>query len=96
MAQMIADTISSCRIEQEGREEREVGVFPFPAFPIFLFKGRFFSAYWKLDLSLAFGLLAFEISAGEIESALLRLRPMFAVRTIFVGGALCPDMVWAD
>jgi hypothetical protein len=50
----------------------------------------------EFEPSLAFGLLAFGISAGEIESALLRLRPMFAVRTIFVGGALCPDMVWAD
>jgi hypothetical protein len=39
MARMNADTISSRRIEQEGREEREViEVFFSPAFPIFLFK----------------------------------------------------------
>jgi hypothetical protein len=39
MARMNADTISSCRIEQEGREEREViEVFSSTAFPIFLFK----------------------------------------------------------
>jgi hypothetical protein len=44
---MVADTISSRRVKQEGREEREV--FPF-------------SAFSKLALYLAFGLLAFEIS----------------------------------
>jgi hypothetical protein len=61
MAQMIADTISSWRIEQEGREEREVIEVSFPAFPTFLFKSSF-SAFWKFELSLAFGLLAFGIS----------------------------------
>jgi hypothetical protein len=55
MARMIADTISSRRGEQEDREERDViEVFSSPAFPTFLLKSSFFSAFgnsnflWRL------------------------------------------------
>jgi hypothetical protein len=60
---MIADTISSRGIEQEGREEREVEVFPVSGLPDLPVQKLILFRHFEIEPSLAFGRLAFVISS---------------------------------